>query len=122
MKTYLVGILYHEPEPWALYQKGIIEDYESSTGLFITAGTESEALAWGEHVAEKLLQKVNHDNSLNWKNLGYQCWIEADPENSHWRHCLSFFQTINAGQLPKIEGMGTEAYELWAQKNGATHA
>ncbi|MFS8049896.1 hypothetical protein [Rhizobium sp. BR 314] len=41
-----IGILYHEPESMALWQKGIIEDCVSSTGLFIKAETSDVALAW----------------------------------------------------------------------------
>ena len=32
MPQYLVGILFHEPEPFAQWNRGLIEDYESSTG------------------------------------------------------------------------------------------
>jgi hypothetical protein len=37
MNKFLIGFTYHEPESWELFQKGIIEDCESSTGVYITA-------------------------------------------------------------------------------------
>ncbi len=33
MATFLVGIQYHEPESFALWKRGVIEDYESSIEL-----------------------------------------------------------------------------------------
>ena len=59
MEEYLIGICYHEPEPWRLFQQGVIEDYESSTGIFITAPSEADAISWGEHIAEALHRFVN---------------------------------------------------------------
>ena len=52
MPEYLVGFSYHEPESYALWQRDITEDFESSTGLWITADTPAEAIAWGKRVAE----------------------------------------------------------------------
>jgi hypothetical protein len=54
LKKYLVGIVYHDPESWKCWKSGIIEDYESSTGVFIIAGSEQDAIQWGEKIAEKL--------------------------------------------------------------------
>ena len=114
---YLVGMLYHEPESRALYQKGIIEDFESSTGIFIRARSSREAIAWAETVAEILLRKLNGDVSLDWKALGYHCWIEEDPRAFDWKHCLSFLQKVKVGELPNFDKMGTAAYKKWTVKN-----
>lgn len=118
MATYLIGMLYHEPDMWALYQKSVIEDYESSTGIFIDAPSPEAAIAWGEIVAEALLRKANTDETLDWKALGYWCWIEKNPQDSNWKHCLSFFQNIKAGEWPSLEAMITSAYIQWAKNNG----
>ncbi len=50
MAEFLIGFSYHEPEPYALWNRGVIEDYESSTGVFIEASTPSEALEWAERI------------------------------------------------------------------------
>jgi hypothetical protein len=109
---------YHEPEDWALYQKGITEDFESSTGLFIDANSQEEAIDWAEIVAEALLRKSNNDETLNWKDLGYRCHIMQTPERSAWNHCLSFFQRVHVGEWPDLSAMGTAAYSKWAEENG----
>ena len=115
MSKYLVGICYHEPEAWQLFQKGIIEDYESSTAVFIEADSESEAIQWGEKIAEIFHGRMNEDSTLDWSAL-YNCWIE-DIETSSWVHCFSFFQTVRVGELPDLDSMGTIAYEKWLIEN-----
>lgn len=45
---YLVIFQYHEPEPRQLFERGLIEDYESSTGVFIKA----ESAAAGDAVTK----------------------------------------------------------------------
>jgi hypothetical protein len=105
--------MYHDPESWALWKKGIIEDYESSTGLFIEAATGELALAWGEQVGQELLRKENGDASLIWRDFGYHCWLEDAPETSSWGHCLDFFQTVSEGEFPDSSEVGTKAYIRW---------
>ena len=74
-----------------LWQKGILEDFESSTGIFVDAVTAAEAVSWAEQVGEVLLRKLNDDETLAFTKLGYRCWIEGDPASSNWSHCLAFF-------------------------------
>ena len=114
--NYLIGLMFHEPQAWAQWQRGLIEDYESSTGLWIEAGAADEAIAWGEHVAQALLRHVNHDDMLDWKALGYYCWLEESPTTSRWRHCLHFFQRVRAGEMPALTEMGTDAYTRWLKR------
>ena len=59
MAEYLVGIQYHEPEPYAQWERGVMEDYESSTGLFVEADSPEAAVAWGEQVGQALLRHVH---------------------------------------------------------------
>lgn len=115
MKKYLVGISYHEPESYDSWKKGIIEDYESSTGIFIVANSKNEAISWAEEIGEKLFQKENPNELSSWKSFEYDCWIEHDWEKSGWSHCLDFFQTINYGELPDLNKMGTKAYIEWIE-------
>jgi len=120
--TYLVGFLYHEPESWALYHSGIFEDFESSTGIFVDAPSKEEAISWTEKIAEALLRRANKDDSLDWKALGYKCWIEEDPSASNWSHCLSFFQSVKVGEWPNLDAMGTLAYDKWVEANGLKYS
>lgn len=115
MPAFLVGIPYHEPIPHRLWMDGAIEDYESSTGLFVEATDAAEAIAWGETVGAELLRYVNRDVSLDWKGLGYRCWIVPDPASSDWSHCLDFFQRVAAGEMPSLEAMTTASYERWSE-------
>ncbi len=113
MAEFLVGILYYEPEPRSLWERGVIEDYESSTGLFIEADSPEAAIAWGEHVGQSLLRFVNNDSTLDWKTLGNWCWLEESPHTCNWRHCLDFFQHVRVGEMPDVDRMATAAYERW---------
>lgn len=116
MPEYLVGICYHEPEPYALWKLGLIEDYESSTGLWVTPKSPAEAVAWGERVGEALHRKVNTDPTADWL-AEYSCWLEESPSTSGWAHCLDFFQRVHVGEMPPLERMGTKAYVDWQQQN-----
>jgi len=115
MPEYLVGICYHEAEPFTRWQHGVIEDYESSTGLWVIAESPEEAIKWGEQVAEALHRKVNNDPVADW-HASYSCWLEHSPKTSGWAHCLDFFQRVHVGEMPSLDQMGTEAYVRWQQK------
>jgi len=108
--------MFHEPEAWELWNKGIIEDYESTTGIYISANNLPEAIEWAENVGQELLCFVNNDNSLNWKELEYECWHEASIQDSGWSHCLGYFQHIKVGEIPKFQDMTAESYEQWINK------
>lgn len=115
MPDYLVGFTFHDPESYALWQRGVIEDYESSTGLWVTADTAGEAMAWGERVGEALHRQVNGDASADWIGAGHYCWVEDSPAASGWAHCLNFFQRVRIGEIPPLDRMGTEAYTRWQE-------
>jgi hypothetical protein len=116
MRRFLIGFTYHEPESRALWEKGIIEDYESSTAIFISAASAPEAIRWAETIATELHKRVNGDATLDWK-CEYSCWHVEDPKSSPWNHCLEFFQTVNFGERPAYEQMGTKAYTVWMEAN-----
>ena len=115
--SYLVGFCYHDPQGWTLHQAGI-DDYESFSALFIEAQSQEEAISWAEKVAEEFFQWVNGNEALDWKEMGYFCWLEEKPESSSWSHCLNFFQKISVGSFPNYEAMTTESYIKWAAENG----
>jgi hypothetical protein len=121
MPEFLVGVMFHEPEPFAQWNRGLIEDYESSTGLFVDADSAADALVWGEQVGQVLLRYVNRDGTLDWSALGYHCWLEEAPEKSGWGHCLSFFQRVRVGELPNLEQMTSAAYARWLEQCHAEH-
>ncbi|MCA9096000.1 MAG: hypothetical protein KDA68_21115 [Planctomycetaceae bacterium] len=116
MMTYLIGIMFHEPEGFDLWNRGIVEDYESNTGLFVEAESEAEAIAWGEQVGTALLRDVNRDYSLDWKASGYYCYLE-NPQTTGWKHCLDFFQHVKVGQMPDLNLMTANAYSQWCEQH-----
>ena len=114
---HLIALMYHYPHEYELWQKGLISDYEASTGIFISAESPESALAWGAVVAEKLLNFVNNSDSLTLENFQHTCWIIDSPSSSAWSHCLDFFQHIKVGEHPEFDRMTTEAYDQWQAKN-----
>jgi hypothetical protein len=109
MPEYLVGLSFHEPESHGLWQRGVIEDFESSTGLWVTAETPAEAIAWGERVGEALHRQVNGDPNADWAGAGHFCWVEESPTTSKWGQCLDLFQRVQAGEMPSLDRMTAEA-------------
>src|SRR6516162_7294191 len=98
MNEYLIGFGYHEPESYAAWERGVTEDFESSTGIFISAPTKEEALRWGEVVAGELFRRLNPKEARTWKEVGHDLWIEENPASCSWKHCLSFFQHVHVGE------------------------
>ncbi len=117
MNEYLIGISYHEPGPWNQWNRGDIEDYESSTGVFISANSADEAVNWGREIGERLLRYLNSDETLNYTALGCFSWHEKEIEGSGWEHCIGFFQHVKAGEMPDLTRMTTEAYAAWTRNN-----
>jgi hypothetical protein len=111
-------MIYHDPVSYELWNSGIIEDYESSTGVFITAKNEIEAIAWGEQIAQKLFERLNPWEINAWKSFGYTCWLIEDEKTSYWKHCLDFFQSVDAHEIPDFEKMGADAYVKWQLEKG----
>ena len=116
MNTYLIGISYHEPEPYRNWLKGLIEEYLSATGILINANSEEDAIAWGEQIGQKLFQMENPKESFDWKSFEHFCWVEQNWKASGWNHCLDFFQTVDYGNYPDLKKMGTEAFVQWCEK------
>jgi hypothetical protein len=118
MTEYLIGILYHEPDDWRRWNAGMMEDYESSTGLFVSGISADEAIRWGETVGSEMFRRLNPEETGSWTDLGYYCWIEEDPQGGSWGHCLDFFQHVVVGEMPDFDRMGTAAYAAWAEAHG----
>ena len=116
LTTYLVGIMYHEPEAFALWKRGVIEDYESSTGIFVDAPLREEAVAWGEIIGQAVLRSLNSDDGLDWKGFGYSAWVEDSIDKSGWSHAVPFFQHVRAGEMPDLSKFSAEAYKEWVQR------
>ena len=113
MNEYVIGFGYHEPESYAAWERGVTEDFESSTGIFISAPTKEEALRWGEVVAGELFRRLNPKEARTWKEVGHDLWIEENPASCSWKHCLGFFQHVHVGEAPDFTEMGTPAYVRW---------
>ena len=118
MATYLVGISYHYPDDYDRWESGMVEDFEASTGLFVDASSEVEAIAWGKHVGQELLSHVNPDRDVNWDVL-HIAWVEDSATESSWSHCLDFFPRVRYGEMPKLGMMTRSAYERWLQEHEA---
>ncbi|WP_321843536.1 hypothetical protein [Paraburkholderia bannensis] len=115
---FLVIFQYHEPEPFRQFEAGLLEDYESTSGVYVAARTREQALEWGEVVATALLRHSNAAPALDWKAFKYTCWVEDKADESPWAHCLEFFPRVRAGELPALEQMDTAAYSVWAESRG----
>ena len=124
MTKYLVGISYHEPETYKMWENGVIDDYESSAGIFIQSDSEEEAISWAEKIGDRLFKRENPNETKDWKSFGHFCWIENDWNKSGWSHCLDFFQNVQVGQFTDFDNMGTTAYKRWIknqEKNDMTY-
>ena len=117
MNEYLIGLMYHYPQEYELWEKGIIEDYEASTGIYITASNAEQALAWSREIAKALLNYANGTESLTLEQFQHECWLIPNPELNSWSHCLGFFQHVNVNQMPNLKEMTTDAYSIWMEKN-----
>jgi hypothetical protein len=114
MPRYLIGFSYHDPDSYARWQRGEMEDFESSTGLWVWATTPEQALEWGRRVAAEFQCDLLDDATTDsWGAAGHHAWIEEIPEDSGWNHCLSFFSEVRPGQMPDFTRMGTDAYLRW---------
>ena len=100
-----------------MWRKGKTEDFESSTGIFINANSKEEAIAWGEKIGVYLFKKENPNELKSWKSFGHSCWVEEDWDRSGWKHCLDLFQIVEAGVIPDLEKMRTQAYSDWYKMN-----
>ena len=99
---YLIGIMYHEHKPYDLWTRGIIEDYESTSGVYIQAASIEEALNWAEDIGQRVLDELNPGSDLDWKGMGYQAWHVKEPSKSNWAHCLGSFPKVKIGEYPDV--------------------
>jgi hypothetical protein len=100
LTPYLVGIMYHEPEPYAAWMRGVMEDYESTRYILIDAPSPEEAVGWGEAIGQAALRWVNADDSLDWKQM-YEAWLEEEMDPSgHTR--------VRVGEMPDLSEFRTE--------------
>ena len=107
----------YEDRDQAAVNESHCTDYESSTGVFIDAPDEHEALKWGQEIAERFLHHERQDVTVSWRGNRYGHWIEKDPEHSPWAHCLSSLPRVRVGQLPDFSTMTHEAYAAWLTTN-----
>lgn len=117
MNEYLVALEYHYPETYDLWTKGIGEDFEAATGLFVAADTPQRALEWGAVVATRLLNHVHGTDNLTLEQFQHLCSIEESPTTCGWSHCLSFFQHVAFGEMPDLDRMTSDAYAKWRENN-----
>lgn len=105
MKEYLIGMIYHYPEDYELWQKGVMEDYEASTAIYVAAENEAEALGWGYKVATALLNFANNAEGLTLEQFQHHCWYIEDPSKDAWSKMLNTFQHVRCGEMPDLSTM-----------------
>jgi len=121
MSAFFVGISWCDPEEVAACKRvGLDDDPRCSTGVFIDASTGDEALSWGKAVASKYVEFLFREKNYAPEALEVFCWVEADPGQSSWKHCLEFFQRVSVAQYPDLHKMTTEAYSEWCKKMEAS--
>jgi hypothetical protein len=121
MPTFLYGFGYEDKDEME-YNRRTDSDFESSTGVFIDAPSETDALAWGREISEAFLRHAHGDPAASWKALDYAHWIEADPASCSWKHCLSFFPRVRVGEFPDFSRMTPEAYSDWSREHESRDA
>jgi hypothetical protein len=117
MPTFLYGFGYEQKDEMD-HNRATGSDFESSTGVFIDAPSEADALAWGCEISEAFMRYAHGNPSVSWRALRYAHWIEPDPESCSWKHCLSFFPKVRVGEFPDFARMTTQAYVDWSKEHG----
>ncbi|MFO1367357.1 MAG: hypothetical protein U1F46_00060 [Marinagarivorans sp.] len=105
MNEYLIGMIYHYPEDYELWEKGLMEDYEAATAVYIAAKNEGAALAWGYQVATALLNFANKTEGLTLEQFQHHCWYIEDPSNDDWSKMLETFPHVKDGEMPIFSTM-----------------
>lgn len=102
MEKYLYYFGYQDQEEFEF------NDGEGSTGVFIQAENEKQALQWGREISEAFMKYIHRNDTLSWKAIGYAHWVEKNYYESDWSHCLDFFQVVKVGVFPQFYEMTTE--------------
>src|SRR5467141_1240287 len=110
-----------DPEEVAARKRvGLDDDPRCSTGVFNDASRVDEVLFWGKAVTRKFVGFLFREKNYAAEALEVFCWVEADPGQSSWKHCLEFFQRVSVAQYPDLHKMTTEAYSEWCKKMGVS--
>lgn len=117
MNAYLFGFGYEDPDDLRSNRE-TGDDAECSTGVFIHAPDAQAAVAWGSKIAEAFMKYVHGDPAISWIALGYASWIEDDPGQCDWSHCLDFLPHVSVGQMPDLQSLTSEAYAQWLEGKG----
>lgn len=93
---------YHDPDSWALVQKGDDFDLDSTGILAISASDESLALDWGQTIAKWYLDQLFEGRpnlNYSWSPKHYSNWIELKIPNG-CEDTLKNSPIIEAGAYP----------------------
>ena len=105
MNEYLIGMVYHYPEDYELWKKGVMEDYEATTAIYVAAENEGAALAWGYQVATALLNFTNKTEGLTLEQFQHDCWHIEEPSKDDWSKMLETFPHVKYGEMPILSEM-----------------
>ena len=100
MNKYLILFMYHDTESYALFEKGIAEDYECTTALFIMSHSEAEALNWCKEIAKKFFKELHPTLITSWESQ-YECWVE-DPSEYRNPSALPILPCVQIGEFPNF--------------------
>jgi len=91
-------------------------DTELSEAVFIEASSESEALAWGEEISRRFIERLYGKQGLNWDAADYAHWIESAPEKEWTAKQLERFPIVCVGEHPDLSSLGFEKRSPRGQK------
>ena len=103
-REYLFLFGYETPAESELNDAAGFDD-ESSTGLWIAAASEDEAMAWGRIVAETVVASLfarAGKSSYSWKEQGFAHWLEKDPVRLS---AASSLPRVTAGEFPAADAL-----------------
>jgi hypothetical protein len=99
MPRYLFVFCYQTPEQLARKSVDGFAD-ENSAALFVEADSAELALEWGKEVAEKFMAFLSSGRSEGWKAMGYEGWLEADPDLEYPETILATLPTVAVSSYP----------------------
>lgn len=93
MQVFMYSFGYETPEQEQNNRRFGYGD-EDSAAVLIRAADASQALAWGNQVAEAFLTKMYEPDEVSWKARGYSSWVEPCNEDESDLPC------IGVGEFP----------------------
>lgn len=84
-------------------------DYESSTGVWIESSSDEEASAWGQVIAERLVQSIFEqakETAYSWADAKFANWIEREPDALRR---ADYLPMVKVGEMPDLTVLAADA-------------